>query len=250
MKTTLLIVALNEIEGMKAICPRIRREWVDEIIFVDGGSTDGSLEYAESLGFITLKQKSKGIVGAYWEALEIAQGDVIITFSPDGNSVPERIPDLVQKMREGYDMVIVSRHCKGAKSEDDDPVTAFGNWLFTSMINVLFGGHYTDCLVIFRAWKRDLVKNLKMEDTSRAGFETKFAIDCARLKMKTGEIPGDEPKRIGGARKMRCWTNGAAVLDLILREFWNWKFPRKARKKGSGDGRKVELQKEGMHSNL
>ena len=134
MKTTLLITSRNEINGMKAILPKIRRDWVDEILVVDGNSTDGSLEYAESLGFKTLKQKSKGLVGAYWEALEVTSGDIIIPFSPDGNSLPERIPDLVEKMKDGYAMVICSRYCGGAKSEDDDIVTAFGNWMFTRII--------------------------------------------------------------------------------------------------------------------
>lgn len=221
MKTTLLITALNEIDGMKAVLPRIKREWVDEIIVVDGGSTDGSYEYAQSLGFETLRQKSKGIVGAYWEALEVTEGDVIIPFSPDGNSIPERIPELVQKMKEGYDMVIVSRYLKGAKSEDDDPVTAFGNWMFTQMVNWFFGGRYTDSLVMFRAWRRELTETFKMADRSRAGFETKLSIDCARRKLKVSEIPGDEPKRIGGGvKKSNPLRNGRDVLFLILKEFF------------------------------
>ena len=44
MKTTLLVMTLNEIEGMKAIMPHIKNEWVDQIIVVDGGSTDGTIE--------------------------------------------------------------------------------------------------------------------------------------------------------------------------------------------------------------
>ena len=55
-------------------------------------------------------------------------------------------------------MVIASRYAKSAKSEEDDMVTAFGNWLFTTMINILFKGHYTDTLVIFRAWQKELLK--------------------------------------------------------------------------------------------
>lgn len=46
-------------------------------------------------------------------------------------------------MKEDYDMVIVSRYLDGAKSEDDDVITAFGNWLFTKTVNFLRGGHYT-----------------------------------------------------------------------------------------------------------
>jgi len=217
MKTTLLLPTLNEIEGMKEILPRIRREWVDEILVVDGGSTDGTVEYARANGCRVLHQKSKGITRAYQEALPEVRGDVVIAFSPDNNSVPERIPDLVAKMREGYDMVIVSRYRDGARSEDDDWVTAFGNWMFTTLINVLFGGHYTDSLVMFRAWKTATVSELPVR-YPRAGIEPYLAIYCAKRKLKVGEIPGDEPARIGSARKMNPLLNGLDILRLIASE--------------------------------
>lgn len=217
MKTTLLVPALNEINGMRSVLPRLRREWVDEIIVVDGGSTDGSFEYAQSLGFTTLKQKSKGMISAYWEGLAVAQGDVIIPFSPDGNSVPERIPDLILKMQEGYDMVIVSRYCQGAKSEDDDFISAFGNWMFTKLINLLFGGCYTDTLVMFRAWKREIVGTFQFKP-SLAGFEPQLSIECAKRKLRVTEIPGEEPERIGGKTKKRTLAAGWAILVLIVKE--------------------------------
>ncbi len=217
MRTTLLIPTLNEIEGMKVVMPRIKREWVDEVIIVDGNSTDGTYEYALENGYRVIRQKSKGAANAYREALEVTSGDVIVTFSPDGNCIPERIPDLVNKMREGYDMVIVSRYLGGAKSEDDDWVTAFGNWIFTKTINLLFGGNYTDSLVNFRAWRREIIK-LSRIDPSHAGFEPQLAIECARGKLKVTEIPGDEPKRIGGIRKMSPLRNGWGILVLIVKE--------------------------------
>ena len=45
LKTTLFIPVLNELEGSKIIMPRIKKEWFDEIIVVDGGSNDGTVEY-------------------------------------------------------------------------------------------------------------------------------------------------------------------------------------------------------------
>ena len=46
MKTTLLVFALNELEGMKIIMPKIEKDWCEQIIIVDGGSTDGTKEWA------------------------------------------------------------------------------------------------------------------------------------------------------------------------------------------------------------
>lgn len=220
MKTTLFLPTLNEIEGMRTMMPRIRREWVDEILVVDGGSTDGTLEYAEAEGYRIVHQtKTKGITGAYIEGIPHVTGDVVISFSPDGNSIPELIPPLIEKMKDGYDMVIVSRYLPGAKSEDDDPVTAFGNWMFTAMINVIFGGHITDSLVMFRAWRKEIVKSLDLAvQVPRAGFEPLLSIRCSKHKLKVGEIPGDEPKRIGGVRKMNPLKNGIDIIRLIFSE--------------------------------
>ena len=223
MKVTLLIPVINELRGMKEVMPRIQKDWVDEIIVVDGGSTDGSYEYAKQQSHvITIKQKSRGLFNSYLEGAEIAQGDAIITFSPDGNSVPERIPELVQKIKEGYDMVIVSRYCQGAKSEDDNFITAFGNWFFTQTINLLFRGHFTDSLVIFRAWRKDLLETLNLkEGIPQTGFEPTISIRSVKNRLKIAEIPGDEPDRIDNLGKVNHFYAGLAILSCIGREFFS-----------------------------
>ena len=99
MKTTLLIPTFNEIDGMKNIMPRIKREWVDQIIFVDGHSTDGTIEFIKEHDYTLVLQNKPGVRNAYMEALDIIEGDVVITFSPDGNCIPEIIPVLIEKIK-------------------------------------------------------------------------------------------------------------------------------------------------------
>src|SRR5262245_17569345 len=99
MTVTLLVPTLNEIEGMRVIMPRVRREWCDQILFVDGRSTDGTVEYAREHGYEVVVQRQKGIRFAYIEAIPHVRGEVVITFSPDGNSIPDLIPALIEKMR-------------------------------------------------------------------------------------------------------------------------------------------------------
>lgn len=234
MKTTLLIPTLNEIEGMRAIMPKIRKEWLDEIVIVDGGSTDGTIEYCRENNYFVFVQKNPGIRNAYLEALQYITGDVIITFSPDGNSVPELIHPLVEKMKEGYDMVIVSRYLDGAKSEDDDIVTAFGNWLFTNTVNFLFGAKYTDAMVMYRAFKKQLIYDLDLDEEesystperlfrTRVSWEPLLSVRAAKRKLKIGEIPGDEPSRIGGERKLQIIKWGATFCFQFIREKFFWK---------------------------
>lgn len=223
MKFTLFLPVRNEIDGIKLIMPRIKKEWVDEIIFVDGNSTDGTRNYLEENGYYVIRQKSKGLAGAYWELLEVAKGDVIIPFSPDNNSVPEIIPILINKMKEGYDMVIVSRYADGAKSYDDDVVTGFGNWMFTKLVNILFRAKYTDSLVMFRAFKKDLFHRLEIPGTKHPVLEVLLCIRCAKRRLKVADIPGDEPKRLGGIKKMSPLYNGTTLFFHIIKELFIWR---------------------------
>ena len=232
--TTLMMPVLNEIEGMKVIMPKIDRSWVDQILIIDGGSTDGSIDYIRDNGYELYEQKKKGIRQGYNEALPLIRGDVLITFSPDANCIPELIPPLLDKMEEGYDMVVVSRYKPPAKSADDDIITAFGNWLFTGTVNRLFGGHYTDAMGIFRAYKTRLIKDLELDQDrwhrtvekmffTRISWEPMLSARAAKRKLKITEIPGDEPARVGGVRKLQIIRWGAAYYFQFIRDALIWK---------------------------
>ena len=234
MKVTLLIPTLNEIDGMKNIMPKIKKGWYDQLLIVDGQSNDGTIEYAQQMGYPIVVQKKKGMRHAYMEALPHITGDVILTFSPDGNSIPELIPDCIAKMKEGYDMVIVSRYAKGAKSYDDDAVTAFGNKLFTTFINLFHQAHYTDAMVIYRAYKKSLIFDLDLDKDSSYSLEEKLfkttiswepllSIRAAKRRLKFTDIPGDEPKREGGERKLQVLRWGAAYMFQVFREIFIWR---------------------------
>jgi len=124
----------------------------------------------------------------------------------------------VSKIKEGYDMVIASRYKGGAKSEDDSWVTGFGNFMFTHLVNLCFGGHYTDVLVIYRAYRKGLVKECGLDKICHDTFTETLSIRCAKLKKKVADIPADEPKRISGERKLKILRDGWDNLTTILRE--------------------------------
>jgi len=233
MKYTLIIPTLNEIDGVREIMPKIRDKWYDQLIIVDGNSTDGTIEYLRENGYPVFLQKKKGMRNAYGEICDLIEGDIVMTFSPDGNSVPELIPQLREKMEEGYDMVIVSRYLGDATSEDDDSITRFGNWLFTKTINMLHGSSYTDAMVLFRAYKKGLIKALDLhkDETywpekiflTNLSWEPILSVRCAKRKLKVTEISGDEPKRIGGERKLQVIRWGLGYMTQVIAETVYWR---------------------------
>lgn len=218
MKVSLVIYTLNEIDGMRAIMPQIKPEWYDELIVIDGGSTDGTVEYCREHGYTLYRQTVPSWAGAYIESHQRVTGDIIIDFSPDGNSLPEGIPLLAAKMREGYDVVVASRYAKGAHSDDDSIVTGFGNWMFTTAINLVFGGKLTDTLVMFRAYRRDFLADTGLDQDIDHAFTPQLCIRALKYKKKIVDIPVSEPKRIGGVRKMKILYCGWLAVRIIWKE--------------------------------
>lgn len=225
----ILIPTMNEIDGIKWFMPKLRKEWYDQLLIVDGGSSDGTIEYCRENGFPIFVQSGKGLPNAYDESFLRITKDIIVIMTPDGGSLPELIPQLVEKIRSGYDLVIASRYLGFAKSYDDDIFTAFGNKMFTLIINILFAGRYTDTLVGFRAMHRGAIDKMRLYEQHKQGWlkqrfflmnswESGSSIRASKLKLKVCEIPGDEPKRIGGVRKLSVVRNGLGVLLQIFHE--------------------------------
>ncbi|MBI3318363.1 MAG: glycosyltransferase [Candidatus Omnitrophica bacterium] len=239
-------MTLNEIEGMKLIMPSVRREWVDQILILDGGSTDGTPEWALGQGYEVHVQKEPGFRNGYREVWPKVVGDVVIYFTPDGNSLPEAIPQLLDKMEGGFDLVIASRYLGGARSKDDDLISGFGNGLFRALTNGLLNPRnsvrMTDPLVMLRAHRKDLPQRLGLDqDEPFVALERFFnvrKVDWIPLMsmralsrgIRWGEIPVDEPARIFGGRKINLFSWGAVYLIQLCMEWKQFRFSGEKRR--------------------
>ena len=229
---TLLVLSLNEYHGIKAIMPKVDSSLFTQIIFLDGGSTDGTIEIVKKMGYEIYIQKKRGIRNGYKEIWPMIRGDYVLTFSPDGNSPAESLASLINEIEKGFDMVIGSRYLPPAKSYDDDPITAFGNWLFTKTVNVLYGAKYTDVMVLLRIFKTNLINELKLNDEkpfrlvekvyrTKISFEPLLSVRAVKYRKRVNEIPVDEPERIGGVRKLQILRWGAAYYTQFFLERLN-----------------------------
>ncbi len=229
LKTTLFIPVRNEIDALKVIMPRVLKSYYDEIVILDGNSTDGSREYLEERGYRVHLQKSKGIKAAFWEGFDIATGEVIIPFSPDGNSIPEDIPRLTSKIHEGFDIVVASRYKDHAESEDDDFFSGAANYFFTSLINFLYGSKFTDGIGMYKAFKKHHLFELGLDKYKNEHSEIMLLTRGTRYGLKITEISSPEPSRIGlqGSRAhpgiFGKYKGAFILLKSILRDaFCYW----------------------------
>jgi glycosyltransferase involved in cell wall biosynthesis len=218
LKVSVIVLARNEVDGIKINIPKIKQLNVDEIIVIDGNSSDGTFEESQKLGVKVFKQNSIGRGNAFREGLLHATGDILVYFSPDGNEDPQDIPKLVSKIEDGHDLVIASRFHKNSGSEDVTFIRKIANNLTTKVINILFNGNYTDACNGFRAIRKDMMKDLK---TDAKWFEIEIQISMRALKkhFRIGEIPTFEYQRMSGISGLHLFSTGLRHGWYILKEF-------------------------------
>jgi len=221
---TLVILTLNEIEGLGHVFPKLPLHAVDEVLAVDGGSTDGTLEFFAAHGVRVLRQDKRGRGEAFRLAVREARHDHLVFFSPDGNEDPEDILRLVEGLRAGHDMVIASRFMAGGRSEDDDKwgfaSRRWGNVTFTWLVNRLWRRPrpITDTINGYRAITRAAFRRLD-PDADGYAIEFQMSMRALQLRLDVLEIPTQERDRIGkGVSKLNALPVGLQFLRLLLRE--------------------------------
>lgn len=222
MKITLVILTKNEIQGVNVVVPKIPRKTIDEIIAVDGDSTDGTRQALENMGVSVVSQTSPGRGEAFRIAIEKSQGDILIFFSPDGNENPDDIPKFRKYFEDGADLVIASRMMRGAHNEEDGslfPVRKLVNQVFGLIANVFWnrsGRFVTDTINGYRAIKKDVFKELNL-DGSGYTIEYQMSIRALKHKKKIVEFPTYESSRIGPGGSPSFFT-GIAFIKCLWRE--------------------------------
>jgi glycosyltransferase involved in cell wall biosynthesis len=221
MKTTLIILTLDEISGAENLFDKIPFQTADECIVIDGGSRDGTIEFFRRKGLKVIVQDKKGRGEAFKTAFEVASGEGLVFFSPDGNEDPADIPRLI-KLLETSDMAIASRFMKGARNEEDGLLFPWRSWVnraFTLLANIFWNRNkfITDTINGFRAIRKDAFGRLA-PDASGFSIEYQMTIRAMKLRLEVKEIPTRESSRIGGASHAKSVPTGIEFLRLFIRE--------------------------------
>ena len=221
MRVTLVILTRNEIVGLRAQWDRIPFAAVDEAFAIDGGSTDGTLDFYREKNFRVIDEQSAGRGEAFRIAFKRATGDALIFFSPDGNEDPADIPRFRPLLEAGHDMVIASRMSRGARNEEDGqllPLRKWANIAFNRLANAAWnrGEYVTDTINGFRAITRSAWRKLALDGNGYT-IEYQSTIRALKLGLRIAEFPTYEGDRIGpgGSPALKL---GVQFLRLYARE--------------------------------
>lgn len=224
MKITLVLLTLNEIEGVRQIYEKIPFGEVDEAFAVDGGSTDGTVEFFKSKGLPVFPQTMPGRAGAFQAAFLSATGDALIFFSPDGNEDPLDIPKFRPFLNVGFDMVVGTRMIEGGHNEEDENFLKPRKWannVFNWMANVTWnrGIYLTDTINGFRAITRQAWSLLEPDGPGYT-IEYQCSIRAFKLGLRIAEFPTHEYLRIDGREGAPGIPTGLAFLRMYFSELW------------------------------
>lgn len=166
-----------------------------EIVVVDDGSTDSTLEKIGKLVNefncvrIEIHAKNMGIGAALRTGLKSAKGDIIVTMDSNLTYPPEDIDKLLSKMGStGADMVIGTPYTKGGDTKDMPFFRFFLSRCINFMDQILFRLNFTTPTSFFRAWKKELAKNIKIK-SDRFESVAESAIRAHRMGYKIVEAP-------------------------------------------------------------
>lgn len=217
-RISLVIPVRNEAQNLAHVLPHIP-SWIDEVILVDGASTDGTVETARTLRpdirVIQQLQLGKGL--ALRAGFEASTGDIVVTVDGDGSMELTELPRFIHALHSGADFAKGSRFLPGAGSDDFSVLRAAGNFVLMSIARLLFGGKLTDPNYGYNAlWKR-VIPVLALDGE---GFEIEMLMNlrAVRAGLRVIEIPCYEHKRVYGRSKLHSFRDGWRVLRTILRE--------------------------------
>lgn len=198
---TVIIPALNEETNIVKVIGDIPLETVSRIIVVDNGSTDNTAEAATNAGAEVFFESKRGYGNACMKGLEAAAGcDVVVFLDGDYSDFPEEAALLVDRLNEGFDMVVGSR-MTGKRERGALPIhSLFGNWLVSTLINISTRSRYTD-LGPFRAVRYEKLMALGMKDTNY-GWTVEMAMRAEGAGWRTCEVPVRYRKRHSGKSKI------------------------------------------------
>jgi glycosyltransferase involved in cell wall biosynthesis len=200
-KAVVVIPAYNEEGSIGLVLSGISRNWVEEIIVVDNGSSDATARVAAINGAKVVSEGRRGYGSACLAGIsEIpAETDLVIFMDGDYSDYPDEIQELMAaQLQHGADLVVGSRVLGQCEPGSLTVQQRFGNWLSTRLIKRLYGHSYTD-LGPFRLIRKEALERLKMRDRS-FGWTVEMQVKALQQGLKVIEVPVSYRKRIGKSK--------------------------------------------------
>jgi hypothetical protein len=227
---TIVMPCLNEAESLEPCIRKAQTAIADlgiegEVLIADNGSTDGSVELAESLGARVVHVKRKGYGSALQGGFAAARGKYILMGDADGSYDFSHLPRFIEKLDDGYQLVMGNRFAGGIAPGAMPPLHQyFGNPGLSWMGRLFFGAQTGDFYCGLRAFRRDVLPELNLQSPGmELGVE--MVAKAALYGLRTTDVPTTlSPDLRSRPPHLRTWRDGWRTLRFFLLYSPRWLF--------------------------
>jgi len=227
---SVVIPCLNEANSLRVCVEKAQKAFAEarlrgEVVVADNGSTDGSIEIAQTAGARVIPVAQRGYGSALKAGIRAARGAFIVMGDADDSYDFSEVPRFVEEWRKGSEVVMGNRFAgeikPGAMPWHHKYI---GNPGLTAVLNVLFRSGIGDSHCGMRGFTRDVFERMDLR-SSGMEFASEFVIKAAQIGAKTSEIPITlwKDKR-GRPPHLRSFRDGWRHLRFMLLYAPNWLF--------------------------
>lgn len=220
MNISLCLLVRNELEGCRHDVPLLPYEAFQEVIAVDGGSTDGTVEYLQSMGIPVYRQPKMGLNAAYCHAVEKANGEGIVIFFPKATTPVHDLLKFRPLLEQGYELVIASRQIRGAMSDEDRQLLKprkWAVWLLARLAALIWrreGVFLRDVLHGIKGFTRKSFAEMRILDYGLS-IDLEMVVRAYKLRIPRCEFPTQEFPRAYGETHFKFWPTGKRLLSYM-----------------------------------
>ncbi len=230
MKLSVVIPAHNEEgavgETVQSLVATLDREGIEhEVIVVDDSSTDGTAAAVAALAAEHPQVRClpspyrNGFGFAVRAGLEAFEGDAVAIVMADGSDSPEDLVSYQRLLEEGYECAFGSRFIRGSTVTDYPRSKLIMNRIVNFGIRVLFRHHYNDTTNAFKAYRREVIENVKPLLSHHFNLTVELPLKAVVRGYSYGIVPISWTNRKTGVSKLRLTEMGSRYLFIVLYVF-------------------------------
>jgi dolichol-phosphate mannosyltransferase len=216
---SVVIPTRNEEQTIEPVIARCRSH-ADEIVVIDGHSTDATRDVATRLGARVVLDNGRGKGAALRQAIGLVRGDILVFIDADGSHDPDDIPKMVDPIVRGEAEHCIASRMRGGSDELFATFPQFvrmvGGQMITLAINYRFGIRITDSQNGFRAFLTEAARRLALHEDGTTN-EQEMTIKSIRHGLRIMEIPIHEYARAAGESKINVWRDGPRYVFSCIK---------------------------------
>ena len=221
-----IIPCLDEETAIGKVVTAVLARDVSEVVVVDGGSRDRTVERATEAGARVIIELRRGYGRAIQAGIAAVRGDadILVFLDGDGSDPAEFIPALVSPIAAGRAVFVLGSRVRGPREPGSlAPQQLLAGHVGGLLLRLVYGARFTD-LSPFRAIRSDAVKGLGMKEET-FGWNLEMLMRVAAARLPALEIAVGQRRRIGGVSKVSgnlvaglkaAWSISTTFIRLAL----------------------------------